>query len=202
MVKKFYVVIPLFIFLSACVQQPPLQRVDNWNEYQRSLAAVADWQLRGKLSIKVPGDAVKPSIHWQQQSMDYEIRLWGAFGQGTTRVVGDNNSVRLERAGEEPITSDNAEQLIYDALGYHIPVEDLQFWVRGIPAPQQAITDERLFASNEQNQGMLQSLRQSGWQLSYDSYQRHGRWNLPNRIDAVRGDLQISLRVSEWTIAE
>lgn len=199
MLKKSLILLVLSMSLAACVSQQPLNQISNWNSYQRQLGAIDEWQIRGKLTIKMPGDAIRPRIHWQQKSHEYAIRLWLALGQGTTWLYGNDQEVRLERAGSETLYARSAEQLLSENLGYEIPVEDLRYWVRGIPAPYAPVQASQLSA-----EGTLESLEQSGWSLEYERYQRQGQWNLPSHIVAVRdeGEIEITLRVSKWDVPE
>lgn len=185
----------LMIVVSACVHQPTVKPVANWNVYQRQLGAIETWQFKGRLGLRVPGDAANPRIVWKQNPSDYAIRMWGAFGQGNTWIYGDGSGVRIEQAGKDTVFAPTPEQLVYDTLGYDIPVQDLRYWVKGIPAPDVPVES---ITSNAN--GLVEQLRQSGWSLTFDRYAPVANWNLPGRIVAFRGDIRLTLRVNEWLI--
>ena len=185
----------LVLAISACVHQPALKPVANWNQYQQQLGAIDQWQFEGRLALKAPGSADTPRIAWKQNPNDYAIRLWGAFGLGNTWIYGNGSGVRIEQAGNDTAFAPTPEQLVYDTLGYDIPVKNLRYWVKGIPAP-----DVPVDSIKADSNGLVEEMQQSGWSLTFDRYEPVARWNLPGRIVARRDDIRLTLRVSEWHI--
>ena len=130
-------------------------------------------------------------------------------GEGLAHAFGHLRGVRvlaLAEQGEAVLAEarqlrllvDGAGQVLAEATGWEIPVEQLPDWVRGLPA-QGAIAPEHLGFDAE---GRPRVLRQQGWQVDYlDWYPAEaGRPALPRRIEAVNGDAKVRLIVDEWSI--
>lgn len=193
-----YLLILFFsLVLAGCVSNKPLTPIDNLDHYQRQLAAVADWQLKGRINVRVPGESDTVSVTWENSEADYNIYLRGTLGLGATRIIGNANQVRMEQSGEEPVIARSAEDLLYTQLGREIPISDLHYWIRGLPAPRPKPRQITLA-----EQGMVEYLDQSGWSLHYSNYTAVGPWNMPGKIIAERDDLRLTLLVREWTFTD
>jgi outer membrane lipoprotein LolB len=184
----------LALLIAGCARAP-LSPVENFERYQRRLAAMEDWQLRGKMNLRVPGDSETVRVSWDNEPASYDIRLSGTLGMGATWIRGDARSVRLERGGEEPVVAATPEDLVYTELGREIPISELRYWVRGLPAPYPH-PEHMAFTPT----GVLSHLEQSGWSLQYSDYRAVGPWNLPGKILATRDDLRLTLLISEWSL--
>ena len=73
-----------------------------------------------------------------------------------------------------------------------LPVEALQFWVRGLPWPDAEWQEQR----NES--GQLERLTQLGWQLNFSDYHSAGALLLPQRIRASHQDQRFTLVIRRW----
>lgn len=184
----------LVLLIAGCARAP-LSPVENFERYQRQLASIEDWQLRGKMNLRVPGDSETVRVSWDNEPDGYDIRLSGALGMGATWIRGDRKSVRLEQSGEQPVVAATPEELVYTQLGREIPISELRYWVRGLPAP-----DPRPSQMGFTPAGVLSHLEQSGWSLQYSDYRPVGPWNLPGKILATRDDLRLTLLVSDWSL--
>ncbi|TQV84795.1 outer membrane lipoprotein LolB [Exilibacterium tricleocarpae] len=187
----------LAALLGGCAGQPKLPPIDNWDAYQQQLAQLHNWQLRGKLGVRMPADSGSVTLDWEQEASLYAIRLSGPFGQGTTWIRGNRRQVQLEQAGQPPLSAGTPEELIQSALGWDIPVRDLYYWVRGIPAPRAPVASQEKTAN-----GALAYLEQSGWQLSYSRYNTVGPWQLPGKIVAIRDPLKLTLVIRQWEVGD
>lgn len=182
------------LFLFGCAQQP-LSPVDNFERYRQALSKVEDWRLQGKMNLRVPGESETVRVNWSNSSEGYSIRLSGSLGLGATWIHGDEYGVRMERGGQEPIVAASPEDLVYTQLGRDLPLSDLHYWVRGLPAPYPRPTSRRFAA-----EGMLTHLSQAGWEIDYSNFQAVGPWNLPGKIVAQRDDLRLTMLISNWTL--
>jgi outer membrane lipoprotein LolB len=166
----------------------------DWEQRQRVLLALNDWEFTGSISVRDENESHSSRIRWRQQQEDYRINLWGTFNAGATEISGSPDMVQITRPGEDIMITDSAEQLIYDELGYELPVSQLNYWLRGIPAPDSQVTPE--FDENNQ----LVRLRQSGWQIDYMGYSNYGTETLPVRIRMVKSPLRVDLLRMNWTL--
>jgi outer membrane lipoprotein LolB len=201
----------LLLFMSGCsgpTRKPvTLSTNQSWSVHLAQVVAVKDWQTKGKLGVKVPNDGGNASIRWQQQPGQYQIDLAGPLGMGKMIINGYQNKVTLNKGGNTPQTAKSAEELLAKNLGWAIPVTQLAYWVRGIPAPK---TKPSHFSFNEQ--GLLSELEQAGWTITYGdyltvnaltaNYTQAENLSLPGRIHAQYKDIELTLILREWTLGE
>lgn len=197
MIRAFLVLLGLAVLLGGCARQP-LQPVDSWAEHRSQIAALDSWQISGKLGAKMPGDSGSARLRWQQAPENYRIDLSGPFGQGRMIITGEPGLVRLRQSGEPPLEASSAEELIRQSTGWRLPVDQLLYWVRGIPAP-----DSRPKRMKKTSAGLLAEFEQEGWQLSYSNYRLvNDRWRLPERIVASHRDIRLTLVIHQWSIEQ
>ena len=207
--------LPLLILaltgLTACRSLPPVAAVaegGDWAQQQGLLQNMQDWQLRGRVNVRYQDEAHTPRIQWQQQGAQYQIRLWGTFNAGNTRINGGPGGVTLEQDGEVH-TAPTPEQLILDYLGYELPVSYLEYWIKGLPAsdssgssgssgspdslgsPDSSVPPARLQLDSAQR---LTGFTQAGWHISYTDPRQYGPLHLPRRVEVSNPSQRIRLR--------
>ena len=191
----------LFAFmLSGCSTQPAQSiNEQNWQQHQQHLMQQQHWQLQGKMGYRHQGDGGSAWIDWQQAEHQFDVRLSGPFGAGTTYLKNQPGFTQLIQSGKEPIVADSATELTYRLFGWQWPVDDLQYWVRGLPSPT-ANTDKLTLTPQQ----LLATLQQSGWQLVFSRYSEHDGYLLPGKIRGVRlnddSNTSFTLIIKSWQI--
>lgn len=183
--------IALALSLAACstISTKP---VTDWQRFAERQQQLSHWELVGKLGLKSPRQkSGSASIKWQQQQQGYEVRLSG-LGIATTYIYGDAQRVVMKNS-EQQHAAASSEELTGQLLGVPLSVEDLTYWVRGIPAP-----DKPVLASSHDSIGALQTLAQDGWHLQFSKYTEADGWLLPGMIRGQRGELSFTLRIKSW----
>ena len=191
------------LMLAGCARQPlqpepakaipaPPPIVEQWQQYQALLNAIDQWQLQGKLGVRLPDHSGSVYVNWRQQQGDYAIHLSGPLGQGTTWIRGNDSSVELENS-DGKIRAATPEQLMLDSLGWWLPVSDLHYWIRALPAPSASAATLQRNAD-----GTLAQLQQAGWTLLYSGYQAVEGWPLPGRVVARRDDISLTFIIKSW----
>ncbi len=168
--------------------------ISEWDARKAVLESLSDWEFTGSINVRDAEEAHSSRIRWRQNNELYRINLWGTFNIGATEVNGKPGEVRIEQEGEEPIITDTPEQLLYDRIGYELPVTELNFWIKGIPAP--GPSQELSFADNQQ----LLSFVQAGWRVDYLGYTNFGQQTLPTRIRVQKPPLRLDLIRLNWTL--
>lgn len=191
----------LALFAVACVHQPSLTPPDNLLEHQRQLQAINQWQINGKLGVRTADDSGSASLKWAQQNSDYQINISGPLGQKRMIITGTANMVRLEQTGEIVQEARTPEALIKKQLGWTLPVTQLAYWVRGVPAPNGRITHL------EQNgAGLLAQLQQGEWLITYSKYTDqpfNGKtFALPGKVTAEYKDVRLILAIRQWQLGD
>jgi outer membrane lipoprotein LolB len=163
-------------------------------QLQKQLNQIQQWQVRGKLSVVSPDDAVTGYLTWQQDKEDFDLFLSGPFGQGSSRLVGNNGQATLTLPNQEPVNAPSAEYLMARYLGWQFPVLDLRYWVKGQASPHSDFTEVR------DTLGLLESLQQHGWQVEFSRYQNQGGTWLPGRVKIIGHDFKFIFAIKEWSI--
>lgn len=187
------------VAIAGCAHRGSLTPPQDVIEHQRQLQAVEHWQLNGKLGIRTADDNGSATVKWVQQNADYQINLSGPLGQKRMIITGTPGNVRLEQSGEPAQEAKTAEALIKKSVGWTLPVAQLAYWVRGVPAPKMRITHL------EQNaNGLLDRLHQGDWIITYSNYRDQTYQGLtlplPGKITAEYRDVRLILAVREWQL--
>ncbi len=161
---------------------------------EHKLNQIQQWQVRGKLSVVTPDEAMTGYLTWHQDEEDFDLFLSGPFGQGSSRLVGDNDSASLTLPSQEPVYAPSAEYLMAQYLGWQFPVLDIRYWVKGQASPNSSATEVR------NDMGLLESLQQHGWRVEFSRYQPQGDTWLPGRIKMIGRDFKFIFAIKEWTI--
>ena len=181
-------------------QPPQAPQLSDWQQYQQVLLSIKRWQVQGKLGIRLPNDSGSVYFNWQQRPEDFAIHLSGPLGAGASWIRGSSldaphQQVSLQRGKQAPVYADNLETLMYGNLGWSLPVSELYYWMRGIPAPDTPAT-----AFSHDDQGRLETLQQLGWTLNFSRYREVDSWSLPGKLIAKRGELKLTFIIKNWTL--
>ncbi len=188
----------LAVLLAGCAGLAPRETVEgpgntqDWKTHKAQISEIDGWQINGKIGIRAPQDSGSGTLFWLQRQDYFDIRLSGPLGRGATRLTGRPDAVTLEVAGQGRFEADSPEALVETQLGWRLPVSNLLWWIRGLPAP-----DSRSRIALDGN-GRLASLEQDGWQVEYLNYRDEGGYALPSRIKLAGRDLRITLVVKDW----
>ncbi len=163
-------------------------------QLQQQLNKIQQWQVRGKLSVVSPSDAVTGYLTWQQDKESFDLFLSGPFGQGSSRLVGNSSQATLTLPNQEPVNAPSAEYLMARYLGWQFPVLNLRYWVKGQASPNSTFTEVR------DTLGLLESLQQHDWKVEFSRYQRQGGTWLPGRIKMIGHGFKFIFAIKEWSI--
>lgn len=167
-------------------------QAQSWQAHKQQINPIDAWQINGKLGIRSEQEAGSAVLFWLQRQDYFDIRLSGPLGQGSTRLTGRQGAVSLEVANRGTFKAPSAEELMQQQLGWSLPVENLLWWVRGLPAPH-----SRSQVQLDSN-SLLAKLEQDQWQIEYLSYRTENGLQLPERIKLSGAGLNITLVIKEW----
>lgn len=157
----------------------------------KSLSA---WELSGAIAARNPKKGWTASLNWLQQGPNqYQIRLFGPLGGGTV-IIEKKGSVITYRDGPKILTSNNASELLQKQTGTQLPVHNLYYWVRGLPAPG------AVSASHYDESNRLLALNQGGYQIEYTAYTTVDGMNLPSKIRLQGHGVLIKLVIKHWRV--
>ena len=153
--------------LSGCATVPRLPSVELdrlWQQHRQSLEQKDNWVLTARIAGSTEDDGWSGKLSWQQAGGNYQIHFQAPFGQGAVQLLGDPYRVQMRTSDEQMVVADNAESLLYQQLGWRLPLKGLRYWVLGLPMPVATPAQvSPVLALDEA--GRLASLQQSQWRV-------------------------------------
>lgn len=195
---KFLLVLLCSLLITSCAtfrpSQPTPQKVIPWETRKAQLAHIQSWNVKGSVSIQYQQKTDIASLTWQQINEHYDIALAGPLNFGRVNIVGAPGSVTFQRGNETPLSASTPERLMTQQLGWNIPVSNLHYWLRGMPAPGGNPTLQ--FDSF----GHIAHITQQGWRIEYLDYMSVGEVDLPRKIYLSNPTLNIRLVIRQWNL--
>lgn len=188
----------LTIAITSCsvVTPPPAPEVNiPRQDRQAALNQIKNWNIDGKIAVHTPQDAGSASFDWSQHHSQFAISLLGPLGTNGLKLSGRPGNVLLQMSDGKRYTAASPEQLLAERWGFHLPVSNLTYWVRGLPAP--GSTSNTQFDSY----GRLSELAQQGWHIRYLSYTRVGSVDLPTKIFINSTALNVKMMIYNWKVS-
>lgn len=159
-----------------------------------SASAISSWEISGAMAARSKNKGWNASLNWMQRGLgQYQIRLFGPLGSGTVLINKQGGIVTL-KDGPKTASSTNAEDLLKKQTGIRLPVNNLYYWVRGLPAPGSVQGAKR----DSTNHLML--LKQDGYLIEYGQYMRAGNVILPSHIKLQGNGVFIKLVIKRWRV--
>ena len=129
------------------------------------------------------------TLNWRQADNTAEVHLSGPFGIGA--LVLKQSAEGLSLNGAPP--SDAVLAQVQEKLGFDLPIENLHYWLLGVPNPGLHI---RSFAQRART--APRALSQAGWSIAYDRYLPVAGDVLPGRLVLSRGDVRVRIFIDHW----
>jgi len=176
--------------LGACVatRPPPPPSGQGWEQRADYLQKAGAWQLDGRAAVAVGTQGWQATLNWRQRSDSTEVHLAGPFGVGA--LVLKRTSAGLSLNGAAP--SDAVLTQLQEKLGFDLPLDQLRFWLLGVPDPGAA------FELTRNTQDRALHLTQGEWSIDYDRYMPAAGDLLPARVVLNRQGVRVRIAVDHW----
>jgi outer membrane lipoprotein LolB len=175
----------LLLALAGCASAPP-------SVTQRPVQAErAAYTLNGRISVKYDGERSSANLHWKHLADDDDVLLLAPLGVTVAHIRRDAQGAAMDASGRH-YAAHNSSDLMQQVLGWHLPLEGLQYWVLALPRPGTEAEEKR------DADGQLDMLRQDGWTIRYMRYAAQSPDSLPVRMTLRHEGLEILLLVDEW----
>ncbi|OWY37891.1 outer membrane lipoprotein LolB [Xenophilus sp. AP218F] len=151
----------------------------------QSAARDLPFAVSGRLSANLDGKGHVANFAWQHLPEYDEVSINSPLGNTVAKVLRDPSGVSLLADGKT-WQADNAEALTRQVLGWPLPLSNLAWWIRGLPAPGEAASYE---ADGE--------LRQQGWRIRFVRDEASSS-PYPKRVEMARDGLTVKVLAQDW----
>jgi len=176
--------------LAACAttRPPPPTPSVAWEQRVGDLQRRSAWQLDGRAAVALGTQGWQATLNWRQRGDSSEVHLAGPFGVGALVLKRGPDGLSLN--GAPP--SDAVLSQLQDKLGFDLPLDDLRYWLLGVPDPGAAFELTR----NDQNRARY--LTQAGWIVDYDRYMPVEGDVLPAHLVLTREGVRVRIAIDHW----
>jgi len=167
----------------------------SWSERQKQLRTLNTWNVSGSLSTTYNNKTNIAAFEWNNNQDNYSINIHSAMNLVSVKIIGDSKKVVLLQSSGKRAEAASAEELMLHQLGWSLPIKNLNYWIRGLPAPRSAQTTLQ-FDSYQH----LQKMTQQNWQITYASYGVFSGIDLPTKIylTSPQSQLQAKIVIKQW----
>jgi outer membrane lipoprotein LolB len=174
--------------LAACATTRTVAPSTQWERRVGELQRESDWQIDGRAAVALGQQGWQAALTWRQADNAAEVHLSGPFGIGA--LVLKQTPEGLSLNGAPP--SDAVLSQVQEKLGFDLPIENLHYWLLGVPNPKST------FELSRNDQDRAKVLSQAGWSIAYDRYMPAAGDLLPGRLVLTAGDVRVRIVIDHW----
>jgi outer membrane lipoprotein LolB len=193
------------LFLGACATTPfPLklspetpssEQARVWQQHHQLVNQIIGWTLAGRIVVNTENDGWTGELHWSQRIDGYGIQFSAPMGQGAFQLNGSAIGVEMRFSDGKMFKAADAETLLLEQLGWHLPLSGFQYWVTGIPKPETASV------LNYRPDGRLARLQQGKWLVTYPEYISIDGVMMPRKVFLENHELSVRLVIDRWVLS-
>ncbi|MES2499963.1 MAG: lipoprotein insertase outer membrane protein LolB [Pseudomonadota bacterium] len=186
------------LLLNACAttsQSPITQSPTPIAIYQQHLAELAQiksFSLKGRLGVVTEKKGFSGGVDWQHTFNSDNVDVYSPVGGKVANISKTASGVTLITQDNRSVSAPDAESLTENTLGFKLPLLGLSDWALGKP------TKSHIDASTWDENGRLLTLKQDGWDISYENYTEIQGVFLPNKIVLKSEKVNLKLLVENW----
>lgn len=193
------------IFVSGCSQVPQTgtssvqtpAMSSNWEQRKATLSRKNNWNLKSKVALSYQEEHWQFGLDWAQKTaQQYVMQIKNPLtGSIVAKLSQNHQGATLLSDNGKTYRSSNAEQLLLSQTRVSMPLNGMQYWVRGITSPQYKVDKIVL-----DNQGRPKLIQQAGWLIQYPRYQGSSFNALPGKITFKRAKDNVSVKLvaKQW----
>ncbi len=176
--------------LSACVtaRRAPVPQGAGWEQRVAELQKLDSWRLDGRAAVAVGTQGWQATLNWRQQGDMAEVHLSGPLGVGALLLQRSPDGLSLN--GAPPSNAVLAQ--LRDRLGFELPLDQLRFWLLGVPDPRAP------FELKRNAQDRAAQLIQSDWTIDIDRYMPFDGDVLPAHLVLSCEGVRVRIAVDHW----
>jgi outer membrane lipoprotein LolB len=174
--------------LGACVTTRPPAPSMKWEQRVIELQHASGWQLDGRAAVALGAQGWQATLNWRQMDIFAEVHLSGPFGIGALVIRQGPDGLSLNGAPPSEVVL----RQLQERLGFELPLDNLRYWLLGVPNPAAA------FDLSRNDQDRAQKLSQGGWEIVYDRYEPVAGDLLPARLVLTRDEVRVRIAIDHW----
>lgn len=188
-----------FCLLTACApphpaEELPTNKIIPLEKRKAETATISTWNIHGAMAAKNKSKGWSATMNWLQSGPStYQIRLMGPLGSGAVLINRSGGQVTV-KDGAKTSSSSNGEELLQKQTGIRVPVNNLYYWVRGLPAPGGVSSEEH----DQYNH--LTRLKQSGFTVDFTKYTSVKGIDLPSMIRLEGNGIMVKVIIKSWGV--
>ncbi|GEM_PF-102997 len=159
---------------------------------ERVLEARQDWNLHARFAASDGRNGGSGSLDWNQTGDRYVFVLRAPITGKTVRLEGGPDGAVLSGLDKTPLQGRDAESVLSEQFGWHVPVAQLAYWVRGLRAPG---APARLTFGAD---GLPATLDQDGWRIEYRDWYADRTPPMPRKVFASRDPYSVRVLIEQW----
>ncbi len=159
---------------------------------QKTLYEFESWWLGGRIVVVTNKETWHAGLSWKHEAVEDTLDFSGPLGQGAVKVTLKNKQIRIKRSDGSLDESGDSDEILAAYVGLPVPIAAFRYWVIGLPAPSVKHIPEY------DDLGRLRLLRQSGWQIKFQSYAIFDDLSLPRKLVVEREDVKMKLIIDRW----
>ncbi len=180
------------------VKQPSTQEALS---SQQRLQQLKQWKISAKVTVERHGQHYSTAyLNWQQNGENYDINITSPFGDSHLQINKDGKAITAtSTVADAPVKKyniKNIDDFANKLSGLKLPVEQLQYWIKGTPDPRQEYFQPEYDANNN-----LISIIQDDWYIQWNRFDPNQKPQLPHKIKATQeknGSLKVTVIIAEW----
>ena len=186
----------IVVMLASCRTAPVRHDVAGtataWEVRRPQLQARDQFVLKGRVAVATGSDGFNARLRWTQAGKQTHMSLDGPLGAGGVQVTSDGSAVSIVTSRGDRLDNDAARAELASRLGFDPPIDNLRYWVLGVPEPSHPAQESL------DSQQRLTTLEQDGWQILYTDYMSVGGEWLPSKLTLLRQGVRVRLVVDGW----
>ena len=175
-------------------QEPVYYNQKIWKQRYQYLKRITKWNISGAFSIYQPNKMIIASYNWKQKDQNYHIRIYSSLSAYSVNIFGRPGMVMLSYSPKNNYEARTSAQLIQRQLDWPLPLYDLYYWIRGIPA------ERKSYHGNFDIYFHLITLQQNGWCIHFSKYISVGLVDFPRILQLNNSQLKIKIVITHWKL--
>lgn len=180
----------------------------SWSKRSAELKNISRWSLSGVFSITHHHRTDIAYFDWERNHNNFTLEIYGPLHLTNIKIIGKPGEVFLFKTSDKVIRASSPEDLIYQETSWMLPISNLAYWIRNLPAPANISTEKTTATFDTYNH--LTTLKQQGWVVNYHNFMAVGAIDLPSRLEVSTlpamtspespGQLKIRMVIKSWKL--